>query len=621
MTRRASSALLLCATVTHVAGLKCNPCPRLVITACLLLLPLFSSAQTLRTDPELAKIIQELRTEVNGSEALSFVVRLYERDHWSDFARFQESAQHLQRTMNEIGLSKVELLSAPADGVTQFGFWTMPLAWDVKQASLEIIQPVASPDMRILADYRQEPASLIMWSGPTPPGGVVADVVELKPASLQALNGLDVKGKMVLAEPPLDLARRGALKAALYKAGAAGLISDVTENPDLTNGHYWMNAWGDYGWGFTKTSSPLVGFSITPRQGAYLRGLLAHGVKVRVKAVSDTRYYSGPYPYVTGVIPGSGSEEEVLELGHAFETGAQDNPTGVAGMLEAVAALNRLIDAGKLPRPRRSIRILVMPEDYGSSAYIVVNSTRMKRTIGAINMDTAAGPYETTGGYSFAMNPDVNRSYQDALIMRVAENYYAGFPRRFPRWSPYRPTSDSFLSDPMIGVPTIAANGSSGSTNVHHNSADTLNLVDPRALRDLSSTVAVYLYYLASAGDREIPWLAQITVDRGYENTIRAVAPALNRVAAAGTPRRCAANCTPVLPASTTTPIATGMPCFRASPGCAGQPGEDSRPTGSSAADHATLLRRATRETAGGGGPPRNRTGHGDAGESRRPRR
>lgn len=503
---------------------------RRVLVLFLVFLPL--SAQTLQTDPQLTGVIEQVRSEVNGKEALDFVTRLYETDRWSTFSKFQESVAYLQRTMNEIGLRNVELLAAPADGVTQFGFWTMPLAWDVHQARLEIIEPEVLPEMRVLADYRKEPASLIMWSGPTPPGGVIAEVIELRAATLEGLKGLDVKGKMVLTEPPLDLAQRGALKAALYKMGAAGMISYATESPDLVNSHYWMNAWGDHGWGFTKASSPLVGFSITPRQGAYLRSLLARGVKVRVKAVSDTRYYSGRYPYVTGVIQGD-SEEEVLELGHAFEVGAQDNSTGVAAMLEAVAALNRLIQSGRLPRPRRNIRILVMPEDYGSSAYIATHMERMKRTIGAICVDTAAGSYETTGGYAFAMNPDVNRSYQDALIMRVAENYYAGIPRRFPRWAPYRPTSDSYLSDPMIGVPTIAASGSSGAISVHHNSADTLDRVDPRSLRDLSSILAVFLYSLASAGDREIPWLSEITVDRGYENAIRAAARHLNRIAAA----------------------------------------------------------------------------------------
>lgn len=490
-------------------------------------------AQTLQPDPQLTGLVQSIRSEVNGDEALDFVTQIYDRDRWADFARFQQSAAWVQHIMHDIGLRNIETGSSPADGVTQFAFWTMPLAWDVQQARLEIVDPAVAPDMRVLADYSKQPASLIMWSGPTPKGGITADVVELRPATLEALKHVNVNRKMVLTDPPLDLARRGALKASLFKAGAAGMISYATENPKLVGDHYWMNAWGDYGWGFTKRSSPLVGFSITPRQGENLRNLLAHGKRIRVKAVAETRYYEGKYPYITGVIPGVDSAEEVLVLGHGFELGAQDNATGVSGMLEALASLHRLISAGKLPRPRRSIRVLVMSEDYGSSAYVATHMDQMKRTIGAICVDTPAGPYDQTPAYSFGMDPDVARSYQDALVMRVAETYYAAIPGHFPRWGSYRQRSDSYLSDPMIGVPTNMLIGSSGATNVHHNSADTIDRVDPRSLRDMSALLGANLYWLATASDNELPWLAQITADRAIANTRRAAEPHLDRIAAA----------------------------------------------------------------------------------------
>ncbi|MBP1655272.1 MAG: Peptidase family, partial [Bacteroidetes bacterium] len=394
-------------------------------------------------------------------------------------------------------------------------------------ATLEIVEPTVPPDMRVLADYRRIPASLVMWSGPTPSGGVTAEVIELKSFRGAELDRIDVRGKFVLVE-----GSRGS-KARLYRMGAAGMISSSTENPELINDHYWVNSWGDNGWGYTKASSPLVGFSITPRQGAYLRSLLARNAKVRVKAVVDSRYYSGSYPYATGVLEGDGSDEEVLELGHTTEQGANDNATGVASMLESLATLNRLIDAGKLERPKRSIRILAMPELYGSMPYILNNPERIRRTIGAICLDTAAGPYDMAGTeYTIQLNPDVARSYQDALILRVAEQYYAGLQRRFPRWAPYRTGTDTFLSDPMIGVPTVRPTGGSG-VNVHHNSADTVDRVDPRSLLDLTVMVAGYLYYLASAGEGEIPWLAEITASRSYENIVRAAEPFLDRVASA----------------------------------------------------------------------------------------
>jgi len=458
-------------------------------------------AQVPRADSRLAGLMRDVRAEVNAGEAMDFMLRVHGTDRWFTFPKFQDTAEYLRATMNSIGLSRVELLTAPADGVTQFGFWTMPLAWDVKDAVLEIVEPRVPPASRVLADYRRIPASLVMWSGPTPPGGITAEVVEIEQRDFAKLDSLDVKGKMALVEPPLDLAERGALKAGLYRMRAAGMISYASENPDRTNDHYWINAWGDHGWAFVKDSSPLTGFSITPRQGAYLRSLLARG-PVRVKARVESRYYSGPYPYLTGIIPGSGSEEEVLQLGHTSELGASDNASGVAAMLE----------------------------DYGSMAYIAAYPDRIKRTIAAVCVDTAAGPYDAFGTtFAFRLNPDVARSYQDALIIRITESYFADAPRRFARWAPYRPSTDSYLSDPLIGVPTVAAAGGTG-TNVHHSSGDTVDLVDPRSLRDLSSMIGAYLYFLAAAGDDEIPWLAEITADRGYENILRASSSHLDRI-------------------------------------------------------------------------------------------
>jgi hypothetical protein len=218
--------------------------------------------------------------------------------------------------------------------------------------------------------------------------------------------------------------------------------------------------------------------------------------------------------------------------------GAQDNSTGQAAMLEAVAAVQRAIAAGRLPRPTRAIRMLTFAEDYGSSHYIATHMDRMKRTVGAMHLDVPAGNNDVLGAYSFAATPDVSRSYHDALVMRVAGTYYGGQAGsrgrgRVPLLAPYSPTSDSYVSEPMIGVPTIAARGSSGPVAVHHNSEDTLDRVDPRSLEDLSSVVGGYLYYLASAGEGDIPWLAGITVNLAYENALHTMQPYLDRILAA----------------------------------------------------------------------------------------
>jgi hypothetical protein len=513
------------------------------VCSVLLLVPMLLCAQSLRTDPQLDKLVRTVSSEVNPNEALDFVLRVRENDRWFEFRKFHKTAEYIQSTMSAIGLKKVELVETPADGVTQYGYWTMPLAWDVNKATLEIVEPAVSAETRTLCDYSQQPTSLVMWSGPTPPGGITAEVVELKSSAPEDIARVDVKGKIVFFTEIKNANVRdsatiklGEIKAALYKLGVAGIISDSTENPDLANDHYWVNSYGDAGWGFTKAGSPMPAFSITPRQGTYLRNLITRYGKVKVKALVDARLYAGSYPYATGVIEGTGSDEEVLELGHTTEPGASDNATGVASMMEALATLNRAIAAGKIPPPRRSIRVLAMPELYGSMHYIATNPDRIKKTIGAICVDSPAGPYELSGTeYFFRMNPDVARSYQDALIMRVAETYYGTLgprSRRFPHWSAWGPGTDTYLSDPMIGVPNVAASGSTG-VNVHHNGADTVDRVDRRSLRDIASTLAAYLYYLANAGEAEIPWLGEITATRAYENITRSAEPFLDRIARA----------------------------------------------------------------------------------------
>jgi len=471
--------------------------------------------------PPLPLVIEQVRSQADATRAMGYMRQVWETDRWFTFPKFQETAQILQKTMKSIGLRDVELLGAPADGVTQVGYWTMPLAWDVKSARLEIVEPVVPEELGVLADYARIPASLGMWSGPTPREGLIAEVIEAN----QATDSQDWKGKMVLTrENPAGM------KWLLARKGAAGAINAFTENPDLKDDRQWINAWGDRGWGFTKDNAPLPCFSITPRQRDHLRKLLADGKRVRVKAVVDSRYYSGVYPYVTGRLPGTGTEE-VLVLGHTSEQGAHDNATGVAAMLEALGALNRAIAAGNLPQPRRSIRILAMGEMYGSMHYIATHPEQVRQTVAALCIDTPAAPYEQAGTeYTFYFNPHAAASFVDAFILKVADAYYGG--KRPFHSKEYTTGTDTYLSDPMIGIPTVWPYSGTG-VHSHHNSGDKPETVDPRSLRDLTILSAVYLYYLAAAGESEAAWLAELALTRGQQQIVTAIGSILDAVPSA----------------------------------------------------------------------------------------
>jgi hypothetical protein len=256
---------------------------------------------------------------------------------------------------------------------------------------------------------------------------------------------------------------------------------------------------------------------------------------VRVKAKVDSRYYPGTYPYVTGVVAGTTPEEEVLTLGHTSEQGAHDNATGVAAMVESLATLNRLIRAGKLPRPRRSIRILAMGELYGSLHYFATQPDRARRTMAALCLDTPAGFYHLAGTeYTFYLNPHVSKSYVDAFTLRVARAYFSELsPPRPWHWREYDSGTDNYLGDPTIGIPAVWPYSDTG-VHTHHNSEDTPETVDPRSLRDLAVLDSVYLYYLASAGESEALWLAEVALSRGYEQVAHSYSPILDRILAGG---------------------------------------------------------------------------------------
>ncbi|HYM12230.1 MAG TPA: M28 family peptidase, partial [Bryobacterales bacterium] len=473
--------------------------------------------------PPIPALVRAIRAEAAPTPAMENMRRIWETDRWFTFPKFQQTAAHVAEMMRQAGLEDVEIVSPPADGVTQYGYWTMPLAWDVKQATLEIVEPRVSADQRFLADYQKIPASLGMWSGPTPPEGVTAEVV----AASGPIDKLDVKGKIVLTDH-----NPAGIKWLLAKKGALGAINDFTENRDLLDGRQWINAWGDNGWAFTKGSAPLFCFSLSPRESAFLRKLLAQG-PVRVRALVDSRYYAGVYPYTTGVLRGAGGGEEVLTLGHTSEQGANDNATGVSAMIGAAATLHGLIASGKLPRPRRTIRILAMGECYGSMPYLTANAERVKRTVAAMCVDTPAASYRLAGTeYTWSLSPGAASPYTDALILRLANEYFPLVKRPWHS-QPYTSGTDNYLGDPLIGIPTEWPYSGTG-VHTHHNSEDRPETVDPNSLRDLIVMDATYLYYIAAAGPAQARTIAQLALTRGYQETAAAPAAALEQIAAAG---------------------------------------------------------------------------------------
>src|SRR6478672_2242351 len=185
-----------------------------VAVVLLLIAVTITSAQYRGRAPEtgaVTKLLQILKQEARPEQAHKDVETIWRTDRWFTFPKFEETAKNVAAIMKRAGLEDVEIGNPPADGKTQGGFWTLPLAWDVKVGTLEILDPQVPTDQRMLADYQKVPASLCMWSGPTPSGPVETEIVSM-PATVR--DG-ELKGKLVLSS-------RNA-KTALIRGGALGL--------------------------------------------------------------------------------------------------------------------------------------------------------------------------------------------------------------------------------------------------------------------------------------------------------------------------------------------------------------------------------------------------------------
>jgi hypothetical protein len=467
----------------------------------------------------LDSLMETVASEISGSRARDYTMRFWQHDKWNTLPAWKRTAREAQEIMRERGLDEAEIVETPADGKTQYGTWTSPVGWDVKQATLEVTEPAGLPDeYRLLCNYLDNPTSLNMFSCPTPPGGLETELVLLDHPDPSGLDRADARGKIILTSSD-----PGRLKRYLDRYGIRGVVSDTIEgnNRDMIEANNWNNTWSDVpgGWLMNAADSKdTFSFSVSQKKGNYLRNLIRQGKTVKVRAVIDSRFYTDDtLPYVTGCIRGSGSEgEEVLIVGHMYEWGANDNCTGASAILDSVGTLQELVSSGALPRPKRSVRVWLGFELYGSMAFTMQNLERLRtRTIASVCCDTPAADYDlSTTAFTIGMNFNACPSFTDAVWPEVAGRYYDRYsPHKLWMTRPFMSGLDNFFGEPSIGVPLNAVTMNNGG-HLHHNSTDTIDKVDPRTLRDLSVLNAVYLYYMANAGSEDVPFLAGLAFDK-----------------------------------------------------------------------------------------------------------
>ena len=324
--------------------------------------------------------LQSIADEVSGTLAYQHILDLagYEHDRLAEeYKTTYREAAFIEKMAKQYGLEDVHIERFKLPNKT----------WDGEVGELWM----TSPEKRLIISYRDVAATLATGSKS---GDVTADLVYVGRGDKESdYAGKDVTGKLVLASGSIAMVHNLAVR----KHGAAGVLSynDPTGKPiDHPDQIAWNGVGGRGGPGAQSgdAGNTTFGFNLSHRIGMELLGLIESGKKVTLHAVVKTTEYDADMQVPTAIIRGDGtSQQEIAMGGHLFEgiakQGALDDASGCATVLEVARAWTKLIHDGVLPRPRRTIRFLWVPEIQGTRAYLQRYPDEAKRMVAAISMD------------------------------------------------------------------------------------------------------------------------------------------------------------------------------------------------------------------------------------------
>ena len=422
------------------------------------------------------------------NRCLEHVTRIWETDHRISYDCFAKTAAYCARAMEAAGLTDIELLPLKADGKTCYHDWKLPKAWKVHHATLRY------EDGEPIADYRQIPCSLSMYS-PSTPGAVTAEVVNVCGLESFPTDG-SLSGKILLTDR-----RAGAAAPDAQRAGAIGVLScSETLYPGIRTREdiYDTVLWETMG---HNPDNRVFGFKLTPRQADRLKAQLEAG-SVTLTADVKTELYDGVCYTVSGLLEGREPElPELLAYGHLYEPGANDNASGSGALLEMAVCFREAIAQGILPRPRRSIRFAMGMECSGSMGYSAAHMDR--KTLCAGVFDMVGTESIDKARLSLRYDPMANLSFADpALDLSVRYlGEYMGQAWDFLR-QPFRMGlgTDNILADPSLNSPSVALVAAPATS--YHSSMDTPDRIQTDILKRNALILAGWLYILADA-DRE----------------------------------------------------------------------------------------------------------------------
>ena len=455
-------------------------------------------------------VIPLLHRQVDGRRTLDTAAAIVETDRWNSFDRFHDTTRTVTREYEKAGCV-AEVHSIPTGGRIGSGRWIIQEAEDIRSATVDIVSPVR----RRLLDYKENPWHVVQWTASTPRSGMTNELVIIDSREeLDAAQPRALRGKMVLTR--LDPRRKLPFHELAGK-GAAGVISDLAV-PNLPNAIKWTK-FGFGGIDINHAACRIVGLMISANQGKTLRRLMKSRGNVTLRTKVDVRRYVGTHDVTSGIVVGRADpQDEVWAIAHSSEPGAVDNASGVAVCVEIARAIEELIAAGALPRPRRSIRLLSSYECHGFFNYLE-NVRRQQTPLAGVCIDSVGvRPGLCDGRLGWNATSPMTAGFVDQLGATILrKTLRLARPGYRLSLGPFVSTPDTLIADPKYGFPCgyIETDRSKrGAFDAYHSSADTPDLLSPRGLAACATAMAGYLYFLADAASPEVVQLAASETER-----------------------------------------------------------------------------------------------------------
>jgi len=502
-----------------------------------------SLAQQPLLDAHRAALLHEA---LSGELAKEHVIAITRHHRIQGSRGYRDAAQYVLAQLRRYGFSEREawVESYPSDGRTVYQTWQSPPGWDIASAELRMVEPF---EERIVG-YPEIAMSVMTYSNA---GDVRAELVWVGPGTRESdYAGRDVRGKFVLCTGYGGAVHR----LAVLRHGAAGVVCYLDDDrsreyPDMLQ---YTGMWPRT----EELERVTFGFNLTNRQGTRLRDLLLAGRRVVLRGqVRGTGLEPFFMDVVVATIPGADSAAGELvfsaHLDHPKES-ANDNASGSGAILDIARALRELMDDGRLPRPRRTLRFLWVPEWNGTMAYIdrhpeMAGPASGGRVLANLNLDMVGENLELLHTQlMLTRTPSSLPSAVNDVVENVA-GQVAGTDVRTPRGSlsimNWRMTPYAGGSDHMMfidrGIPGVMFSHEPDYT--HHTSEDTPDKVDPVELERSELIAAGTMLYLSDLTDAQGADLVHLVAANGAARLGEAARVARSRMLAAEGPARASA--------------------------------------------------------------------------------